>query len=1290
MALVTSTFFATQKESPFSTSGDGYQPIFLFELTASSRFFATQSLVLEDKTYEALLAPVASGGIGTLTRGFNRTGRTVIGTMSVRLLNQALFSDILDTVILDNAEAVVKLGFAGGTSTQYVTIFRGIVDNMVRSYDSFDFSLLDATKKFQEPLAPLIGQKYFRGAVDGKGAPIPIIVGRTKSLRMYQVETNAAGTLSEAVSAASTIFRVAEYSEPFPETGAALVGAETINYTARTVKLVNTIPILEFSGLTRSTGSTHASGTSAAVTNTAYTYLAGYQASNVNVVRNDDAVLSTALYTLTLASTGRADKAVSIVVSTAQLDTVTAEVDGLNLDETELLSNGSFETDTSGWTIDKNTVSTQLLHVIKGPSAIEIQGAALNSTAAQLHQDVTTVAGTKYEIRLWHKDEKVLGTEYLSDGTFEAGGLSTAGPWAIETGSTSLASTSGAQEGAWKAVVGGKSTAFLGITQDITVPANRPLTLSGWHKETLVTASTTHLTNHNFASTVDFAGWTQGAGAMAIINSTNAAFPSTGQNYAQFKPIIGDQTTWIKQDFKVRPGNNYHLLVEAAAQTGGRNSVASIGISVGSTDVASTITGRPGRIFGQNDLMSLIYQFQDFTLPAAWPQFAFISYVYHGDIPSTYGSTMASVRIGVSRSGSVAVSTAHQIVVNRAWIVQFPRDQSIARVRVGSTASPALYLDSTKVSSTSWAAFSHTLTSTLAALRVSFQSQYTGSTSPVQSHFDSLSLTHDDVAITTLEVGSTGTPTAYINADFIVSTGGTFDGGTYTSTGTTTRIQVKGKSPGKTALKSFVDAVTTNPLSDNAVGTMRYILSNFSSLTLNTTAWNNAETVLGGWRFAGVVSEGGSALEVTQRMAEQCKSRVYVDAENKVTILPYNGAAASIYSFTAANIARNSMRVGQSLLDEVYTEFVVWYSPKAEGQGAARFNNATYANPDETSHASLALNAECSAANTTYGFSRKQEIFANMVADKNTADRLLEHLVILGTTRKVVVSFASFLNASHLAEGDIVQITHALLPSGVDGGTFQIQEKRLNPATLQTQFTCWQLINKKPETSLHLDTGLVAWWKLDESSGPRVDSKGSNDLTDENSVGSEEGRVSGLAALFVRANAERLSVADNTSLAFTTDQPFTVSAWVYPITSGATRVIISKGDSGSGVTKQEFQLIIGASSQFILNVGNGSSATGVAAGTYGAAVVNTWQHIVAWHDPAADQLKIQINNGVIDTEVWASGTQDTALELRVGGWSNDDVSNGWWDGKLQDVALWKRVLTAPEREALFTGSRPPF
>lgn len=215
-----------------------------------------------------------------------------------------------------------------------------------------------------------------------------------------------------------------------------------------------------------------------------------------------------------------------------------------------------------------------------------------------------------------------------------------------------------------------------------------------------------------------------------------------------------------------------------------------------------------------------------------------------------------------------------------------------------------------------------------------------------------------------------------------------------------------------------------------------------------------------------------------------------------------------------------------------------------------------------------------------------------------------------------------------------------------------------------------------------LDDGLTAYWKLDEASGTRVDS-GANgqDLTDNNSTGSATGKIN-LGGDFEFASLNYLSHADSATLSLGADTDFTFSCWVNleskPAFSGG--IICKNGDAGDAA---EYLLRWDAGDSFIFAVGTGSANQLVAASTLGAPSLATWYFIVCWHDSTANTVNIQVNNGTADNAAWSGGTVDGGNEYRIGAYS---FNPGFaFDGIIDEVGFWKRVLTADERTELYNA-----
>lgn len=174
-----------------------------------------------------------------------------------------------------------------------------------------------------------------------------------------------------------------------------------------------------------------------------------------------------------------------------------------------------------------------------------------------------------------------------------------------------------------------------------------------------------------------------------------------------------------------------------------------------------------------------------------------------------------------------------------------------------------------------------------------------------------------------------------------------------------------------------------------------------------------------------------------------------------------------------------------------------------------------------------------------------------------------------------------------------------------------------------------------------------------------------------------------IGAQFVAASTQRLTIADNASLSLGADTDYTWALWVQFTTLGADRGIVSKYNNGAGSTIEHLiRFVIGAG-RIDVNIGNGTTSTNVLANNFGAPTVNTWLFLVAQHDSTADTIGVSVNNGTFNTAAWANGTQDTAHTLTLGAQTSGAVSP--FDGLLDSVGFWKRVLTAAEIAALYKG-----
>ena len=145
--------------------------------------------------------------------------------------------------------------------------------------------------------------------------------------------------------------------------------------------------------------------------------------------------------------------------------------------------------------------------------------------------------------------------------------------------------------------------------------------------------------------------------------------------------------------------------------------------------------------------------------------------------------------------------------------------------------------------------------------------------------------------------------------------------------------------------------------------------------------------------------------------------------------------------------------------------------------------------------------------------------------------------------------------------------------------------------------------------------GLVSYWKLDEASGIRVDSHGTNHLTPINNPIGTSGRV-GNACDFESSSAQHLSHADPTPLG---DEDFAYTLWFKRESVGVQQQLIAKDTT----IARAFYLQIVGNVQFFFGADVASVSSAVSVED------TTWHFLVAWHDAAANTINLQLDNGAV-------------------------------------------------------------
>lgn len=223
--------------------------------------------------------------------------------------------------------------------------------------------------------------------------------------------------------------------------------------------------------------------------------------------------------------------------------------------------------------------------------------------------------------------------------------------------------------------------------------------------------------------------------------------------------------------------------------------------------------------------------------------------------------------------------------------------------------------------------------------------------------------------------------------------------------------------------------------------------------------------------------------------------------------------------------------------------------------------------------------------------------------------------------------------------------------------------------------------------SLPQNGSIVARWKLDEASGNRADSVGSNTLTDNNTVTAGTGQFSTNAADFELANTEYLSIADNAALSIT--GKLTCSTWIKLESDTANMCLLGKWDTG-GAGRSYLFFYDGGNTRFdFQNSNNGNDNGSIARVTWDAATA-TWYHVAVVYDTDGS-AKFYVNGAQQGSTVTGLNTSifDGTAAVNVGAWGG---GNNPYDGLMEDMIVWGGVaLSGAEITSLYNAYFPaPF
>ena len=213
------------------------------------------------------------------------------------------------------------------------------------------------------------------------------------------------------------------------------------------------------------------------------------------------------------------------------------------------------------------------------------------------------------------------------------------------------------------------------------------------------------------------------------------------------------------------------------------------------------------------------------------------------------------------------------------------------------------------------------------------------------------------------------------------------------------------------------------------------------------------------------------------------------------------------------------------------------------------------------------------------------------------------------------------------------------------------------------------------ETTLPQQGNLIAYWKLDETSGTILDAVNSHDFTNSGLTQNQAGQV----GVGVLANGSSGDAFANYSADLDT-QYLSISLWIKPNTTTSTQYLFTRGDNThTAESDKTYELSLSGA-----NVRFRSNGVELGITTGNEIVVGKWQHIgITFNKDDSPDGKIYVN-GVDSADITGSVTLDGDAGLTIG--SNTGV-NSWFDGSIDEIGLWDTKLTEGEIQEVYEYQR---
>lgn len=217
-----------------------------------------------------------------------------------------------------------------------------------------------------------------------------------------------------------------------------------------------------------------------------------------------------------------------------------------------------------------------------------------------------------------------------------------------------------------------------------------------------------------------------------------------------------------------------------------------------------------------------------------------------------------------------------------------------------------------------------------------------------------------------------------------------------------------------------------------------------------------------------------------------------------------------------------------------------------------------------------------------------------------------------------------------------------------------------------------------------LTDGCLAYWRLDEASGARVDASGNGrDMSAQGSPGNRAGKLGDALDVSVSAGGGNYVYRVDSANVFRVPAgvSLTCSFWINldAIPGSGAGYPISRHGTGDWLI---YITTAGAVKMFAAIAGSSSNETAGTTLTTGA-----WYHVIGSLDHSVGTfgtIYSRVNNGTpLSTALTNTKASDSGANLSIGDLGHTAVAFGELDAAIDDVGIWNRILTEAEQDELW-------